>query len=903
MPLFPGWISARVPAKALRKRDALCVLRPPARWSSTDSARRHARIDHVSPRKGAAAELHTHKSALDALFTGQKVMSFGREDGKKQSAGQARPYHAVEASLKSLDIELRSLETYKTLKVSEKDFDGMFEAFQAEIVDGFQKVIDKRSSMETDLVKILNEAYYGQGPYSLLFLLKLEFFKHVMRTIFTPEQLAHQETLVDFRYPQEWFPYARRQRRNVHLHVGPTNSGKTYQALKRLERVDGLGTYLGPLRLLAQEIYMRMNKRGVPTFLITGDERQPPLAEFDEKTKDRILSCTVEMANLRNEYDVAVIDEIQMIADDERGFAWTIAFLGLIAKEVHLCGEERAVPIIERLTKSLGDNLEIHRYNRLSPLEVSKESLGDIRNLQKGDCIVCFSVRELHALRNHISRVMKKKVAIVYGKLPSEIRLQQAELFNDPNNDYDFLVASNAIGMGLNLAIKRVIFWSTVRPGSNGHNLELEVSETRQIGGRAGRYRTSAQDTATFSIVPVDASQPVDTVPETNVGYVMAMTEPDLDIIRNSMASEPETIDAAGVYPTNDMIERFYTIFPPGFPFSFVLVRMMDLGVISSSFFLTNIRKMVDLAHPIDHIKGLDLSDRITMCTAPHNPRTPEQRAFFIELAQAVATGKGGDLLSIKGINLDVLDLPTVGSKALLQALEELHRSLVLYKWLSFRFPNVFISRPMAEQAKNLAFEAIQAVLDALDDSGKLLRRTKMKAKGSGEEQEVRLRLRNVEPSNQAEQDRLIRPRSSTSRPFNLQSVFVPDLQPSNLSKHGGLARTVSGVNVGTDYDRSKEGGSDRLDAFKFRRKDELKGSRTNKEKLGKRQKEMERKNEEVVQEALRKRDMSRAVDLLMGLEGPVPGTENDVADLRSESEKMFKEVERNEIEKAESSR
>jgi ATP-dependent RNA helicase SUPV3L1/SUV3 len=158
------------------------------------------------------------------------------------------------------------------------------------------------------------------------------------------------------------------------------------------------------------------------------------------------------MAPINKELEVAVIDEIQMINSPERGWAWTQAFLGIQAREMHLCGEERTVPLIRELTAAMGDKLEIHRYQRLSPLKMMNKSLeGDLSKLQKGDCIVAFSVMGIHALREQIEKKTGRKVAIIYGSLPPETRAHQARLFNNPENDYDFLVASDAIGMGLNL--------------------------------------------------------------------------------------------------------------------------------------------------------------------------------------------------------------------------------------------------------------------------------------------------------------------------------------------------------------------------------------------------------------------------------------------------------------------
>lgn len=230
--------------------------------------------------------------------------------------------------------------------------------------------------------------------------------------------------------------------------MGPTNSGKTYNALKRLEE-SGNGFYAGPLRLLAHEVYTRFQAKGVPCDLVTGDD-----VRRDESGEAKLSSSTVEMVDTVKEIDVAVIDEIQMIAHNERGWAWTRAFLGTTAKEVHVCGETRVVPLIRELAASMGDTLHVHHYDRLNPLKAMSRSLrGNLSNLRKGDCVVVFSVLGIHAMKRQIELDTGRRVAIVYGSLPPETRAQQAALFNDPDNDYDFLVASDAIGMGLNLYV------------------------------------------------------------------------------------------------------------------------------------------------------------------------------------------------------------------------------------------------------------------------------------------------------------------------------------------------------------------------------------------------------------------------------------------------------------------
>lgn len=292
----------------------------------------------------------------------------------------------------------------------------------------------------------LQQSYLRGGMQGLKGELKALFNADDITAKYSTPYIEDQKKIVDMRYPAEWYPRARAMQRTIHLHVGPTNSGKTYHALKRLEQCQR-GFYAGPLRLLAQEVYSRFKAQGIECALITGDEVRLP-----DNAYPRITSNTVEMVSLSKDYDVGVIDEIQMIADPRRGWAWTRALLGTRVSELHLCGETRTVPLIKELVALTGDVLHIHNYERLNPLKVEDESLrGDLRKLKKGDCLVSFSRVNIHTLKNDIEKATGRRAAIVYGSLPAEIRTQQANLFNDPDNDYDFLVASDAIGMGLNL--------------------------------------------------------------------------------------------------------------------------------------------------------------------------------------------------------------------------------------------------------------------------------------------------------------------------------------------------------------------------------------------------------------------------------------------------------------------
>ena len=242
------------------------------------------------------------------------------------------------------------------------------------------------------------------------------------------------------------------------------------------------GVYLAPLRLLAWEIYEKFTELGVPTRLLTGEEVHGDMtAPF--------VSCTIEMCDFNKEYETGVIDEIQCIGnDDERGWAWTRAFLGANCKELHVCGDPSAMNLIEKLANMCGDTFEAREYTRLCPLILDKP-LNSLKDVKSGDCIVAFNRNDLYNIKNEIERLTKYRCAIIYGRLPPGNRRTQAKLFNNKDTGYDILVASNAIGMGLNLNIKRVILYDTKKfNGHKNYKCTLSRSEMLQICGRAGRY-------------------------------------------------------------------------------------------------------------------------------------------------------------------------------------------------------------------------------------------------------------------------------------------------------------------------------------------------------------------------------------------------------------------------------
>lgn len=261
--------------------------------------------------------------------------------------------------------------------------------------------------------------------------------------------------------------------RGVTIHVGPTNSGKTHAALEALVRA-GSGAYLAPLRLLALETGERLRAMGHATNVVTGEERS---LQHDAV----FVSETVEMADLTRPYACAVVDEAQMTADPQRGGAWTRVLLGLDARELHVCCAPEALDLIQGLFAMCGDDVTVVHHARMTPLTVEPEPYGGTP--EPGDAIVMFSRRDVLATAAAIE-AQGTPTAVVYGALPWPARRAEAARFADWRAQV--LVATDAIGMGLNLPIRRVVFGAR-RKYDGVSERRLTAGEIRQIAGRAGR--------------------------------------------------------------------------------------------------------------------------------------------------------------------------------------------------------------------------------------------------------------------------------------------------------------------------------------------------------------------------------------------------------------------------------
>ena len=257
--------------------------------------------------------------------------------------------------------------------------------------------------------------------------------------------------------------------------LGPTNTGKTHLAVERM-----LGHESGmiglPLRLLAREVYDRIAKSRGPrqVALITGEEKIiPPRPQY--------FVCTVEAMPLNREVEFLAVDEIQLCADPERGHVFTHRLLNARGKgETMLLGSDTMAPLIRRLAPEA----EIQTRERFSTLSYAGPQ--KLTRLPRRSAIVAFSAEAVYAIAELIRR-QRGGAAVVMGALSPRTRNAQVALYQ--SGEVDFLVATDAIGMGLNMDVDHVAF-AGLRKHDGKRTRWLHAQEIGQIAGRAGRYRT-----------------------------------------------------------------------------------------------------------------------------------------------------------------------------------------------------------------------------------------------------------------------------------------------------------------------------------------------------------------------------------------------------------------------------
>ena len=463
--------------------------------------------------------------------------------------------------------------------------------------------------------------------------------------------------------PIDEYKETRRMKRHFYLHVGETNTGKTYSSIKRLMEAES-GVYLAPLRLLALEIQDKLNSENIACSLLTGEEE-------DIITYAYHVSSTIEKLQLGTPYDVCVIDEAQMISDNQRGWAWTRAIIGVLAPEVHICMAPEALDIVIKLIKDCGDTYEVIRHKRDTELIVEDKKFNLERDVKKGDALVVFGKKKALAvsaqlLNNNI------RTSIIYGSLPYSTRKKQFDRFL--SGETEVIVCTDAIGMGVNLPIKRIVFLET-RKYDGVSMRKLRVSEIKQIAGRAGRKGIYDK------------------------GYVAATK--DIDLIRDALKAKPKKI------------EKCYV----GIPESLINIDIDIIDALKTwiSMSLKGFYEKTDITRIIyllNRLKKLDIDvsneDIIKMATIPFEENNKTVFALWEEYCMMYSAG---------AVNLMKPTLKkNASAKKELDELESYYKSLDLNYSFGKNFNMMINNRFICSEKENTANKINELLLTNLLD-------------------------------------------------------------------------------------------------------------------------------------------------------------------------------------------
>ncbi|TKJ32131.1 helicase-related protein [Blastococcus sp. CCUG 61487] len=305
------------------------------------------------------------------------------------------------------------------------------------------------------------------------------------------ERLA-QESWVEGAAPE--LPVRAVRPENVVFHLGPTNSGKTYESLQALA-ATGSGVYAAPLRQLAHEAYEKLSAQ-LPegtVGLSTGEEEIDPFAP--------IVCCTVEKAPPRGE--MLVLDEAHWVTDPDRGHHWARLLLTGEYGEMHLISAAEAYLVLKPLVSD-AERIEVVNHKRLSRLDVLRAPVRP-NGVRPQTLVVAFSRKAVYAAAAELDQHRPGKVGVLYGALPPATRREVIQRFT--GGELDVLVTTDVIGHGINVPATTVLFAETTK--FDGQEMRpLRSWEAAQIAGRAGRYGLTGHGAAGI-LIGISGLKPV----------------------------------------------------------------------------------------------------------------------------------------------------------------------------------------------------------------------------------------------------------------------------------------------------------------------------------------------------------------------------------------------------------
>jgi ATP-dependent RNA helicase SUPV3L1/SUV3 len=453
------------------------------------------------------------------------------------------------------------------------------------------------------------------------------------------------------------YPLARSLNRKLYFYVGPTNSGKTYEAMQNLKKAD-CGIYLAPLRLLALEGYEILKKDNISASLVTGEEQI-----FDEEAGH--VCSTIEMVDFDMDTDVCVIDEIQMLADADRGWAWVNAIIGVPSKKVIMTGSVNALDAVKKIAAYLGEELEVVKFKRKNELKVLEKAT-TLREIEPGTALIAFSRNDVLKYKQKLQKF--HKVSVIYGNLSPEVRRDEARRFRE--GESEILVATDAIAMGLNLPIKTILFTTDTKFDGVSKRL-ITVNEIVQIAGRAGRYGHHEE------------------------GFIGGTSKKILEHIQSEFYAPIKTIKPPFKVKANaKQIEELASHLQTK-NLTKVLKFFAKEMSFSGPFEASNISSMISAARIVDTRYNLKLEDKYMLSQAPITEKSMIIKQAFEVYINAVLKNR-----VIRYRPSITLPKKAVTQRDLLQVEDEV-KKISLYLWISYKMPELFPDNAKARMTRD----------------------------------------------------------------------------------------------------------------------------------------------------------------------------------------------------------
>jgi len=231
---------------------------------------------------------------------------------------------------------------------------------------------------------------------------------------------------------------------------------------------------------------------------------------------------------------------------------------------------------------------------------------------------------------------------------------------------------------------------------------QLTVPQIKQIAGRAGRYRNAHQ------AMKGSGNQ---SSAATSIGLVTTLNAADLHVVQEALKEEAPVVRKAGILPPGQFLEEASTRMPKGIPFEYLLKRVCSAAEMHPRFAVCDISDQCALSRVLEDVEGLSIAQRLTLTAAPASANSDESLVVLKALSTVVGKNQELTIVDIPEIQLEVLEQPASGDRAYLEKLENLHKGLITFLWLSYRFNNNFKDRDMATYAKELTEARINSCL------------------------------------------------------------------------------------------------------------------------------------------------------------------------------------------------